>query len=217
VGRDSNDIRLLSQKYQQQQHLSLGSQSLAVAVEEFATSNEIKFAVRICTEATRPRPAMSVDNALVARDVQDIMELLEETEPEYQKLLNILLRRDDQHIIQITMMFNTRTRYQLDEVIRRSRYLTRMTKKIAVHALRTAVNVIFRDAMLLREAMGPNSLPGSEIDRKLGIRVCRMHWYPQHWRQTRATFLNVTGRDFMETMTTRGGLFRDLMMCMAQI
>ena len=54
-----------------------------------------------------------------------------------------------------------RNNKQLDEVIRRNVRLDDMTKKIAVHAVRTATNITYRDVLLLRDAMGANKFLGN--------------------------------------------------------
>jgi hypothetical protein len=217
VGRHPEDLRFLALKYQQQQQNSLSGKSIASAIYTLTSSAELQFALKVCSEVTRPDPSQAVDQALVYRDVNDIIKLLDTTFPSHQELFNILLRRNDPHIQQIALFFQMNTNSQLDEAIRKNAILSKMTKKIAVHAVRTATNMTYRDVMLLRDAMGEDTILGGSKNEKLGIRVCRMHWFKQHWLQIKAEFLGLVGKQLMDKMNSKEGMFRDLMICMAMV
>jgi hypothetical protein len=104
----------------------------------------------------------------------------------------------------------------LDMAIRRNTGLSEMARNVCVHALRTATNMTYRDAMLLHDALGRKSVTGSTNKEKLAIRVTRMHFYKQHWMQIKAEFQGVSGKDFKSKMNNLGGgVFRDLMYAMA--
>ena len=218
VGRHPDDLGHLNDKYQQQTRNMISGASLASFVSSLTTNNELLYALKICSELSRPDPGLPVNQALVIRDVQDIIKILDMTFPTDQQLLGILLRRNDSHIEQVALYFLTQTRRELYQAICQSLFLKTMTRKIAVHAIMTAENITYRDAMLLRDVRSRNSLMGSANDELLGVRVCRFHWYTQHWRQVKAKYLGSKEREFVDTMnSTKNGLFRDLMVSMALV
>jgi hypothetical protein len=79
---------------------------------------------------------------------------------------------------------------QMDEVIE-STDLPAIAKRILVHTIRTANNMVYRDAMLLQNAFEPIK------HERLTVRVCRMHWYREHWRKVKLRFQQITGTDLV--------------------
>ena len=192
--------------------------SLAYLVSSLTTNEELLYALKICSELNRQDPGLPVNQALVSRDVQDIIRILAMSFPTDRELLNILLRRNDAHIAQVALYYHMQTKKHLDQAIRQSTLLKTMTRKIAVHAVRTAGNITYRDAMLLRDAQSGDSLMGGSNDELLGVRVCRFHWYTQHWLQIKSEYLGLKGREFVDKMnSSKDGLFRDLMVSMALV
>jgi hypothetical protein len=59
-----------------------------------------------------------------------------------------------------------------------------MTRKIAEHAIRSAVDLEHRDLMLLRRAIRAERFfsIGVGNDALLALRMVRAHWYRNHWR-----------------------------------
>ena len=99
--------------------------------------------------------------------------------------------------------------------IRKNCSLPSQAVKIAVQAVRTAGNMTYRDAMLLRTDLGHN---GSVNKLALGIRVCRMHWYKSHWMQVKAEYNGLSGKDLADEMRTQfSGVFRKLLVDMATV
>ena len=85
-----------------------------------------------------------------------------------------------------------------------------------MHAIRTANDVVYRDVMLLRHCLQAEPYGGGERGHeKLGIRMVRMHWYREHFRDVKQGFGIVAGRDLASMMSVKTGLFRDLMMSLA--
>src|SRR5437762_7877730 len=109
------------------------------------------------------------------------------------------------------------TGINLDEALRRNVCLDDMTKKIAVHAVRTATDMTYRDVMLLRDAMGANKILRNGRDEKIGIRAVRMHWHRQHWHQIKAVYVGHMGKDFVDKWKNRKGLFGNLILSMASV
>ena len=206
VGRDPRDLAYLNLAYQQYHSRIMAGQTLASAVNGLTTSAELRSALMICTEGSRDlRPV--VDQSRVLLDVAKIKEIMGMTFPSHQPLFDILLRRSDPHIAQINVYYNLQAGMQLDEALRRNMCLSEMTRKIAVHAVRTATDLTYRDVMLLRDA--------KDMNEKLGIRVCRMHWHKQHWKQIKAVHVGHTGKEFSAKWKGKKGLFGDLIVSMA--
>jgi hypothetical protein len=179
IGRNSQDLRELANGF-----LKLG-QNIST-IYNSATSDELKTALSIVAEIQRPDISLPVDTALVYRDVEALKSILSAAFPRASDVFNILLRRSDTHIQQMSLRYQAVTKQPLDKAVRTNASLTDMTRKVAVQAIRTACNITYRDAMLLKDAMGHNSFSGGTSKKKLAIRVCRMHFFKQHWRQIKA-------------------------------
>ena len=215
VGRDLEDLRILDLYYRKR---FASTKSLASVVNQLTSSEELRAALSVCTETSSTRGTQVVDQQLVLQDVAAIQEELTRTFPYYQVIFDILLRRHNTHIAQINLFYQMREGKNLDEAIRRNVCFSDIVKKITVHAVRTAIDLSYRDCMLLRDAMGANSHLGTQKDEKLGIRVCRMHWHKQHWTQIKALYVGHMGHEFIEKCKKgKQGMFRDLMVQMALI
>ena len=218
VGRHPEDIRLLKLRYtKQKEALGETNQSLSAKVYGMGSSTELRLAMKICTEGSRPDSTHPVDTELVIRDVQEIKVHMSNAFPNYEVLFNILLRRSDSHIFQIAMYYEMQVGEHLDKAFRENPNLSKTARKILVHAVRTAQHLTYRDVMLLRDALGQDSISGATKNERLAIRVCRMHWYPQHWRQIKAEFVGLAGKDLIERLNNREGLLGDLLVAMAQV
>ena len=216
VGRDPVDLRTLDLYYQQRHSNVMSGKSLASLVNTLTSSDELRYALMICTERNRGREPGAVDQQRVIQDVQVIQKQMGTTFPSHQVIFDILLRRHDSHIAQINLYYQMREGMNLDEALRRNVTLSQMARNIAVHAVRTATDLTYRDCMLLRDAMGANKLMGNRSDEKLGIRVCRMHWHRQHWRQIKAVYMGHMGQEFIDKCKKgKKGIFRDLVVSMA--
>ena len=75
-----------------------------------------------------------------------------------EEVLRLILNHNDPSIRQLAFYFEAATGSKLDEKILESK-LDDMTKKIAVHAVRTAQDLTYRDLMLLNDVIGR---PGSD-------------------------------------------------------
>ena len=216
VGRDPEDLRTLNFYYQQRHRNVMSGASLASIVNKLTSSEELRYALMICTEGNQSREPHAVDQQRVLQDVEIIQKQMNMTFPNYQVVFDILLRRHDSHIAQINLFYQMREGKSLDEALRRNVSLSQMARNIAVHAVRTATDLTYRDCMLLRDAMGANSFLGNGKDEKIGIRVCRMHWHKQHWKQIKAVYVGHMGHEFIEKCKKgKKGLFRDLVVSMA--
>jgi hypothetical protein len=105
----------------------------------------------------------------------------------------------------------------LDEELRRAVALPKMMRKIAVHAVRSATDPTYRDVMALRDAMGAESLVGNGSSEKLAIRICRLHWYRQHWKQVKAGYMGHMGKELVDKVNGQRGLLRDLLVAMCLV
>lgn len=216
VGRDPEDLRTLDLYYQQRHRNVMSGKSLASLVNTLTSSEELRYALMICTEGNKGREPRPVDQQRVLQDVEVIQKQINTTFPSHQIIFDILLRRHDSHIAQINLYYQMREGMNLDEALRRNVTLSQMTRNIAVHAVRTATDLTYRDCMLLRDAMGANKLMGNKNEEKLGIRVCRMHWHRQHWKQIKAVYMGHMGQEFIDKCKKgKKGLFRDLVVSMA--
>lgn len=217
VGRHPEDLLNLELKYRQQTQMS--EPSFAADLINLTNDPELQAALKICCETRRPGPLHIVNSLSVQRHVDEIIDLVETRFPNeitYQRLFNILLRSSGPHIIQIAIYYELRTGMKLDEAVSRNMRFRKMTKKILVHAIRTAKDLTCRDAMLLRDSLRGNSTSGRRNNEKLAIRVVRMHWYKQHWKQVMAAFTGTTGKMFSDKLRNVSGLLGELMRAMCE-
>ena len=183
-----------------------------------ATSNdELRSALNIATESTRPDGTYPVDPTLVHRDVEDIIKIMNAGFPSHTALFNILLRRSNEHLMQVSIHYRITREKALDEDIRRCAAMSRMMRKIAVHAVRSATDPTYRDVMALKDAMGANSMVGNGSNEKLAIRIVRLHWYKQHWMQVKAAYVGHNGKALVDKVNGQKGLLRHLLVTMCLV
>jgi len=219
IGRHADDIKYLLFKFYQQQQATMTGRSMS-SVLDVATSNDIlRKALDIAIESTRTNGHYYVVNELlVLRDTDEISRILKAGFLSATKLFNILLRRSDEHLMRINNHYRLRSRDQaLDEAIRRCAAMDKMTRKIAIHAVRSATDPTYRDVMSLRDALGSKSLCGNGNNEKLAIRMCRLHWYKEHWRQVKAAYMRHNGRNLVDKVNGRSGLLKDVLVAMCSV
>lgn len=211
VGRNPQDLRVLADGF-----TKLGSSISTIS--NYADSEELKMALGIVSEINRPDTTVPVDTARVYHDVEILISTLSATFPRSSELFNILLRRSDTHISQMALHYQMKIGEPLDKAIRKNLNISQMANKIAVHAVRTASNITYRDCMLLRDALGHNKIFSGLSKKKLAIRACRMHKFTQHWKQIKADYLGMTGKEFVDKMrNSLSGVFGELMTAMAMV
>ena len=177
-------------------------------------------ALAIVSEQNRPGSNIPVDLTLVHRDLTKIIDILETSFPRAEDLFELLLRRSNPHIQQLSLIYEVQSKRSLDRAIRMNCALSETAKNVCVHAVRTATNITYRDAMLLLNTLGRKSLmiTVGMNKLKLSIRVTRMQFYKQHWRSIQAECQGATGKDFKRKMDNlTSGVFRDLMYAMASV
>ena len=103
----------------------------------------------------------------------------------------------------------------LDKIILKSSAFSKVARKVAVHAIGTARNLIERDVKLLEDALRGERPILSVDNAVLGIRICRMHWYRQHWLKVMERYRAQTNKQFVNVLKSKRGLFRDLMVALA--
>jgi len=213
VGRRHEDVIALDALWRSRHDRSLSS-----AIQTRTTNKNLQHALQICANPSQQdAPDKPHDPALIHRDVNRLEAILKMTftsttsgESVSPAVLDMILRRNHKGIQQLALYFETATGKKLDETIRKS-YLDDMTKKIAVHAVRTAVDLTYRDVMSLKDVI---SKAGREED--LAIRVVRAHWYAVHWGQIQAAWMGINEQTFKDkVMKLPKGLFRDLITAMA--
>jgi hypothetical protein len=204
VGREQRDLQYLNARWRDQ-----NGGSLASAITSWKANENLQYALKICTSNNRDSPTKPVDYSLDVNRLVDLLKMTYGGGHVSTDLLDIILYRNDPGIQQLALYFETATGYKLDEKIRKSA-LDEMTKKIAVHAVRTAQDPVYRDLMLLKDVMGKS---GREVD--LGIRVCRGHWYGVHWRQIQAAAKGIMSWEVREKVGKMSkGVFKELLMAM---
>jgi len=220
VGRDAEDILYLNEKYQQR--FQTFGQSLATAVSVVQANNNFNYpelmeALNICIEANRPRSTDPVDPTVVTADVAEIIRILESDKPSHVDLFAILLRRSDLHIKQINIFYQTRAGVQLDEGIRQCQAASKMTRRIAAHAVRSAMDLGYRDVMLLRRAMGAEHWLGRGRDELLAMRIVRMHWYRHHFRAVKQKYMMVKSKQLVDKVKKKDGFLGDVLTSLVEI
>ena len=214
IGRSPDDLRYLDLKFQ---HQSESHARLSSSVGDIASSPELISALTIATVHPRPPHSHPVDPSLVVEDVQEISRLLHvgcPLRPLHEQLFDILLRRNDHHIAQINLFFRMKEGNELDEIIRKSSAFSKTTRKVAIRAIRTATNLVDRDVKMLQEALGGEKLISRGNSELLGIRICRMHWYKQHWLKVKAGYKAKTNNELGNVVKSKSGLFKDLMVAL---
>lgn len=85
-------------------------------------------------------------------------------------------------------------------------HLDQVTKKIVGYAIRTALDIVGRDAKSLVDAVkncgGKNKLYNLS---KVGVLVCRMRWYREHCEQVLERFKTCMGIDFISKVREIAG------------
>ena len=215
IGRSPDDLRYLDFKFQ---HQSESHGRLSSSIGDITSSPELISALTIATVHARPPHSHPVDPSVVVEDVQEISRLLHvgcsALRPLHEQLFDILLRRNDHHIAQINLFFRMKEGNELDEIIRKSSAFSKTTRKVAIHAIRTATNLVDRDVKMLQEALGGEKLISRGNSELLGIRICRMHWYKQHWLRVKACYKAKTNNELGNVVKSKSGLFKDLMVAL---
>ena len=188
------------------------------SVLDAATSNNVlRCALNIATESTRPDGTHYVDQTLVHRDYEQIIEIMNAGFPSDTALFNILLRRSNGHLLQLNAHYRVMRGKALDEDIRQCAAMSRMMRKIAVHAIRSATDPTYRDVMALKDAMGASSMVGKWSNERLAIRIVRLHWYKQHWMQVKAAYVGYNGKNLVDAVNGQRGLLGHLLVTMCLV
>ena len=208
VGRHPADLRFLDQR------LRLRGTSLAAIVPTLTSNPAHLSALRICAEMTRPDSTVPVDQHLVGQDLENIITLLKLTPVPVQRLFDMVLRRSDLHLAQLNLCYRLKMGKELDEDIRLNMGITDgMARKVLVHAIRTASNMVYRDVMCLRDAFG--SFSGS--NERLAIRITRLHWQRNYWRHVQGQFMGIVQKRLIEKVNGKSGLLRDVLAAMCEV
>jgi hypothetical protein len=95
-------------------------------------------------------------------------------------------------------------------------FLDPVTKGIVQHVVLSATDIIRRDVSILIDTMWPAHPERMGNQIRMGIRICRMHWFGPHFKKVCEEFKKQVGIDLMskiETMRTQDA-FPDLMAAM---
>jgi hypothetical protein len=204
VGRDPYDMRMLIEAYERVHH-----RSIARDIEDMSSYDVLRLAIELVLIEGRPDRFQPVDNNLVHQDVQELMEIRRAGLPNVRALLRVLLLRNDEHLLRVATVYHGVRGVELDKDFRKCYLFGEMTRAIAVHAIRSAIDPIYRDAMLLRDSRNNKAL--------LGVRMTRMHWYPQHWSRVKWRYEALEQESLIDRMNRHSGIFRDLTVTMAQV
>lgn len=209
IGRDPQDLIDLAAKHQHLYQRNLSTVTTKVR------SKDLVRALEIVSEQNRPNFEVPVDMELIQRDVMKIIPILQASFPRAEDLFELFLRRSNRHIQFLSIMYEQQSKEPLDTAIRKSG-LSQIARDVCIHAVRTATNMTYRDAMLLRNALLTVGTKKGKL--AIAIRVIRMQFYKRHWMQIKAEFVGVTGIDFRSKMNNLSeGVFRDLMSAMARV
>src|SRR5579859_3244542 len=210
ISRDQEDLVYLSLQYQKLYHSDMWRDMLSLS-----SNQDLQLALSMVADHNRDDPRTPVFPAQVYEDVDTIRRMLNNSHATAKVFYDIFLCRNDTHLIQVANHFQNMTGKPLDEAVRRNSFLRKYIKKVCIHAIRSAVNPTYRDVNLIRDALGSNSNLGIGSPEKLAIRVCRMHWYAQHWLQVKAEYYGITGLSLKDRLTSSGDpAFSQLMAAM---
>jgi len=217
VGRDREDISYLETRYQQRSRQTLATAIAIVQGNNNLNYPELKDALNICAEGNRPPLTDPVDDIAVNADVTEIIRILDSDKPSHVDFFRILLRRSDPHIKQINIFYQNIAGKQLDEGIRQCQAASKMTKRIATHAVRSAIDPAYRDVMLLRRAMGAEHWIGRGRDELLAMRIVRMHWYRHHFRAVKQKYMILKGKQLVDKVKKKDGFLGEVLVSLVQI
>lgn len=186
--------------------------SLATDVEDFTSSDSLGNALRVITELSGIDPYAPLNMALVHRDVEDLIAVRESGVRQPAGAFGILFRRTHEHLRQVFTRYSLVRGKEIDRDFRTAYGLSENTRSIIVHQVRSILDSTYRDCMLIKDALKQRD------PTLLAVRVTRMHWYPQHWTQVKASWVSYDhGERLIDRMNRYDGLFRDLMVTMAQV
>lgn len=215
IGRNPDDLSYLDLKFQ---HKLASQGRISSIVSNLTSVPELLSAFTIATLHPRPPPSHPVDPSLVVDDVQEIGRLLNVRDCPlkalHDPLFDILLRRNDRHLAQINMYFRMKEGKDLYKIIRKSTTISKWTRKVAGVAIRSAICLVDKDVKLLRLALegdGPVSRGNNDV---VAVRVCRMHWYAQHWLGVKEGFRQKTNKQLIDVFKSKSGLLRELLVAL---
>jgi len=83
--------------------------------------------------------------------------------------------------------------------------------------VRSAMDLAYRDLMLLRRAMGAEHWIGRGRDELLAMRIVRMHWYRHHFRAVKQKYLILKGKQLVDKVKKKDGLLGEVLVSLVQI
>src|SRR5215471_1039194 len=89
VGRDPEDLQNLNLYYQHRHRNVMSGKSLASIINQLTSSEELRYALMICTEGNRSREPRIVDQQCVLQDVGVIQKQMSLAFPSYQVIFDI--------------------------------------------------------------------------------------------------------------------------------
>jgi len=214
VGRQQDDLEYLDSLWSQRTGCGL-----TPSIPSLTSKRILQYALRLCLSLPRNNPLKPTHDALIHPHIRKLDDLLQMTftstlRGEYSfafTVLDILLKRSNTDISKLALYFEVATGSKLEKKILNST-LDNTTKRIAVHALRTARDPTYRDCKLLNHAF---CRPSAEED--IAIRVCRAHWYSLHWKEIQAAWTGIIGSDIKTKISQLPkGLFRELLLAMTE-
>jgi len=122
------------------------------------------------------------------RDVDEISKILKAEIPSESQLFNIVLRRSGVHIMNVDFHYRSKcwpARSLVDE-LRHCATMPKLARDVAVQAVRSATDPTYRDVMALKDVIESKWMDRKAMTETLATRICRMHWYKQHWGQVKA-------------------------------
>jgi hypothetical protein len=118
------------------------------------------------------------------------------------ELIKIFLRRSLRHIATIALRFFATHGESIETSIWKVPFLNPVTKGIVQHIVLSATDVVRRDALMLINSMSPVQSNQRANQVKLGITICRMHWWPTHLKKVREEFKKNVGVDLRAKIAT---------------
>ena len=208
IARDPYDLQALAVTYEK-----IHLRPLIADIEDLTSSDVLKLAIYMVLREQRDSPLEPINQMQVQLDVIELQKIRTAGLPDPQALFSILLLRSESHLHQVACHYASRTGVELDQHFRTSYMFTEMTRNVAVHAIRSVRNPIYRDTMLLQNCIKKNKkgLLGVRM-----VRTCRSN--PEHWVQVKAMYQGIAHGHLIDRMNSfNSDLFRDLMVTMAQV
>ena len=111
-------------------------------------------------------------------------------------LLKILLQRPLRHCAAVALRFFATHGQSIETSVWKNSFLDPITKVIVEHVVLSATDIVRRDVLILINNTMCRAHPERTANEiRIGIKFCRLHWFPDHLKKVRQEFKRYVGFD----------------------